>query len=237
MAFRSLYLYSALLLNVVALIASSSARSTGEVKFTDLRDELDRPVYSWMIGEDEQGRLTDLLEYDFHAIGVAGTYVTAPPHKCSRCDKETEFVDWAYTALARGVHSREFIVASLKATSGVHHDVYCSRCGHLTHFRDHSGREGGSMHIAQAAPYDRATKTFGKSAFKREAEGDEPSTLEKKAENAGWCQRCVLGNWIIKRHRETSAATTVEVRPPFLPRFYDDSYLGITENNIPCCVG
>ena len=51
------------------------------------------------------------------------------------------------------MHSPEFILESLKAghtPKGVHHDVYCSRCGHLTHFRDHSGNEGGALHIAHA---------------------------------------------------------------------------------------
>ena len=58
-----------------------------------------------------------------------------------------------YTALERGVHSPGFIFDSLKAghtPKGVHHDVYCSVCGHLTHVRDASGNEGGARHISHA---------------------------------------------------------------------------------------
>ncbi|TBU38515.1 hypothetical protein BD309DRAFT_874215, partial [Dichomitus squalens] len=105
------------------------------------------------ISEDEKDRLTALLETDFNEANVAGTYVNAPPQACSHCGKETELIDWVYTALTRGVHSPEFIVESLKEGNipkNVHHDVYCSRCGHLTAARDHTGSEGGSLHIAHA---------------------------------------------------------------------------------------
>ena len=49
------------------------------------------------------------------------------------------------------MHTPGFIIESLKAgqtPKGVHHDVYCSRCGHLTAFRDHTGSEGGVKDIA-----------------------------------------------------------------------------------------
>lgn len=58
-----------------------------------------------------------------------------------------------FTALARGVHSPGFIVESLKLGNSpkkLGHDVYCSRCGHLTHFRDATGAEGGAPYIAIA---------------------------------------------------------------------------------------
>ncbi|RPD75448.1 hypothetical protein L226DRAFT_534357 [Lentinus tigrinus ALCF2SS1-7] len=211
MAFKPLYALAIVLVNVLTVIVTSSARSTGLVRLTELHDELDRPVYSWMISQDEEERLSALLEADFHDTGVAGTYVTAPPQTCPHCGKETEFIDWVYTALKRGVHSPEFLLESLKAgrtPEGVHHDVYCSGCGHLTHVRDHSGNEGGALHITHATPYDRSTRTFGK----REAEPVAPEAvvvtdehsepLEKKA---AWCQRCTAGNWLIEREDEDAS--------------------------------
>ncbi len=51
------------------------------------------------------------------------------------------------------MHSPGFIFDSLKAGNtpkGVHHDVYCSGCGHLTHVRDRTGNEGGALHISHA---------------------------------------------------------------------------------------
>ena len=140
------------------------------MKLAPFRDELDQPVYAWMISDDEKDRLTTLLDTDFNEARLAGTYLNAPPQICSHCGKETEFIDWyacsalwlgctftltarVYTALARGVHSPEFLVESLKAGNtpkGLQHDVYCSRCGHLTAARDISGNEGGALHIADA---------------------------------------------------------------------------------------
>ncbi|TFK81951.1 hypothetical protein K466DRAFT_501225 [Polyporus arcularius HHB13444] len=93
MVFKPLYAFI-VLVNVLAILVTSSARSTGLVRLTDRRDELDRPVYLWTIGQDEQDRLSTLLEADFYDTGVAGTYVTAPPQVCPYCGKETEFFDW-----------------------------------------------------------------------------------------------------------------------------------------------
>ncbi|TFK89919.1 hypothetical protein K466DRAFT_413046 [Polyporus arcularius HHB13444] len=174
-----------------------------------------------MIGQDEQERLSALLEADFYDTGVAGTYVTSPPQVCPHCGKETEFIDWVYTALKRGVHSPEFIVESLKASrtpEGVHHDVYCSGCGHLTHVRDDSGNEGGALHIAHATPYDQLTRTFGKRETEPEAievapdtaavsTEEPPATLDKKA---AWCQRCTAGNWLIKREDDSDVELPVD---------------------------
>ena len=157
---------------LIRIAPQTSARSTGLVRLTEHRDAFGGPVYSWMISQDEQERLSALLKADFYDTGVEGTYVTAPPQVCPHCGKETEFIDWqvpqsgtvhcidqdrfshrVYTALERGVHSPEFIFESLQAgrtPEGVHHDVYCSGCGHLTHVRDSSGNEGGALHISHA---------------------------------------------------------------------------------------
>ncbi|RPD53843.1 hypothetical protein L226DRAFT_433340, partial [Lentinus tigrinus ALCF2SS1-7] len=75
--------------------------------------------YAWFVDADEEQRLAKLLglesESEFHELDFLGFYATAPPYPCPRCGKETEFIDWVFTALERGIHSREWIVASLKA--------------------------------------------------------------------------------------------------------------------------
>lgn len=106
-----------------------------------------------------------------------------PQHRQLIADSDTR----VWTALHRGIHSKEWLVQSLKEgklSKKNAHDVYCSRCGHLTAFRDPSGDEGGMHHISHATvpsprlsychpsaadmcmypykPYDRATRTFGK---------------------------------------------------------------------------
>ncbi|KAI0822966.1 hypothetical protein BC628DRAFT_1421355 [Trametes gibbosa] len=226
MAFKANSLFAFVLFMVLSVaIEYSSARSTSQiVTLTSLRDDLDRPVYSWLISADEQARLTALLEHDFDATGVVGTYVTQPPQACSRCGKETEFIDWVYTALARGVHTPGFIIESLKegqTPKGVHHDVYCSRCGHLTAFRDHTGNEGGVKDIAYSTPYDHTSKIFGEYYTSPTSSAKTPGLVTPRSvvtpqvdlQPAGWCQRCVGGNWLIKR-----AEDAVEVVPEEAPK-------------------
>ena len=71
------------------------------MKLAPFRDELDQPVYAWMISDDEKDRLTALLDTDFNEARLAGTYLNAPPQTCSHCGKETEFIDWSVHCLVR----------------------------------------------------------------------------------------------------------------------------------------
>ena len=82
------------------------------MKLTDRRDELDRPVYLWTIGQDEQDRLSALLEADFYDTGVAGTYVTAPPQVCPHCGKETEFIDWSVHCLVQPLRVLPYVLVA-----------------------------------------------------------------------------------------------------------------------------
>ncbi|KAH9894839.1 hypothetical protein C8Q73DRAFT_691808 [Cubamyces lactineus] len=50
------------------------------------------------------------------------------------------------------------------------HDVYCSGCGHLIGFQDATGEEGSAPYLDLATPYDRATRIFTNSLYKREPE-------------------------------------------------------------------
>ncbi|KAI0800142.1 hypothetical protein C8Q74DRAFT_394068 [Fomes fomentarius] len=215
------HLFAILLVNVLAAVINTSARSTAEeglVKHTDLRDDHGRDVYLWRISENEQERLSALLEQDFYDLEVDGTYLNSPPQTCSHCGKETEFADWVYTALKRGIHSPEFIAESLKLGNipkGRLHDVYCSRCGHLTAFRNPTGEEGGAYHVSHATPYDRTTRTFGRFNWKREVDDEtteEATTAAIQPEanpgvdhTDGWPAGF---NWIYKR--EESAVEDTE---------------------------
>ena len=62
-------------------------------------------------------------------------------------------VDRVWTAIARGVHTKEFIFKALvENRQGVEtdHDVYCSECGTLTVARSHNKREGWQPDIYKA---------------------------------------------------------------------------------------
>ncbi|KAI0656624.1 hypothetical protein C8Q70DRAFT_895937, partial [Cubamyces menziesii] len=73
-----------------------------------------RHSYEMLIDADEERRIVELLGPEYLDVGLIATRVTGPPRACSVCGKQTEFVDWVFTALARGIHSPEFIVESLK---------------------------------------------------------------------------------------------------------------------------
>ncbi|KAI0716422.1 hypothetical protein C8Q76DRAFT_794730 [Earliella scabrosa] len=206
-------LFTVILLNVLAVVVNTSARSTAEeglIKRTGRLDEFGEELYLWKIGKDEERRLTTLLKQDFYDVGVEGTYTNSAPHKCSHCGKETEFIDWVYTALTRGVHSPEFIADSLRkgnTPKGIYHDVYCSHCGHLTAFRNIFGEEGGAPHISVATPYDRSTRTFGK----REPEA--AGVTQFDARQLNWPR-----DWLERREPAAAADPELENRQFSWPR-------------------
>lgn len=119
-------------------------------------------------------RLTQLFGRDFGECNIGGTLVMAPPQPCQTCGKWTEFIDWwvlryiilysgslliiyslvrVYTAIQRNVHSADFIFTSLrdrKFPKENTHDVYCSKCGHLTQARSRDNTEGRAADILSA---------------------------------------------------------------------------------------
>ncbi|KAI0656626.1 hypothetical protein C8Q70DRAFT_326840 [Cubamyces menziesii] len=172
-SFRT-YSFSVLLLHVLAAVVTSSAAVTDGVARSRLALEqqdlkyrqTDEHTYEMVINEDEERRIVELLGPNYLDVGLVATRVTGPPRHCHVCGKPTEFVDWVFTALARGIHSPEFIVESLKLGNSpkkLGHDVYCSQCGHLTNFRDATGEEGGAPYLGLATvrpPYSLPTCAF-----------------------------------------------------------------------------
>jgi hypothetical protein len=130
-----------------------------------------KELYTWLIVEDEYLRLTKLFGRDFQECGLCGTNLYGVPEPCKGCGKYTEFIDWSvfgirdglssysyffprvWTALRRGVHSKEFIFKALmdgRQGEETSHDAYCSECGLLTFARSLKGLEGGAPHITLA---------------------------------------------------------------------------------------
>ncbi|KAH9851471.1 hypothetical protein C2E23DRAFT_242652 [Lenzites betulinus] len=202
-----------LLLHVLAVIITTTGRAT-----TDLVQEPqfqaldDGPEYTLVITPDEETRIVKLLGPEYLEVGLIATKTTGPARRCSVCGKETEFVDWVFTALARGIHSPEFIVEALKLGASpkkLGHDVYCSQCGHLTRFRDATGEEGGAPHITIAPPYNRATRTFAPSTLSKRAGESEAEDLFKGIDedaSGPAPQGGLHGRWNLK--------STEEVVPP-----------------------
>ncbi|KAI0326867.1 hypothetical protein GY45DRAFT_1373644 [Cubamyces sp. BRFM 1775] len=187
------YAFSVLLLHVLAVVVTSSAAVTDStarrtqlaLEQQDLKyQKIDAQTYELFIDADEERRIVELLGPGYLDVGLIATRVTAPPRHCPVCGKTTEFVDWIFTALSRGIHSPGFIIESLKrgeTPEKREHDVYCSGCGHLTGFRDSTGEEGSAPYLGLATPYDRATRTFADSIYKRKP--DSPPV--KRAASAG----------------------------------------------------
>ncbi|KAI0350776.1 hypothetical protein OH77DRAFT_1439635 [Trametes cingulata] len=176
---KRFWAFAIFLLHMLAVctVVKSAAKNPGSVRREPtLQELLDMPQHLIPISDDEEDRIAALLGPEYRDYALAGLLATAPAQPCSRCGKPTEFIDWIYTALARGIHSPDFIVASLKAGNRPDkhaHDVYCSRCGALTAFQDYTGEEGNAPHIRVAPAYDRATRTFAHSIYKREEEASD----------------------------------------------------------------
>jgi len=115
-------------------------------------------MYIWYITENEYLRLNELFKRDFQETGVAFTRLFGLPGPCDGCGKYTEFIDWIWTALHRGVHSAEFMFNALKdgrAGEESMHDVYCSECGAaVAYSRDNI--EGGAPNIRLAGRLNRS---------------------------------------------------------------------------------
>jgi len=131
------------------------------VKLLRLHED-NQETYLWYITEDEYLRLNQIfVGRDFQETGLGGTKVVGLPAECQGCGKYTEFIDWVWTALRRGVHTREFMFNALKqGRQGAEnmHDVYCSECGLLTPVRSRGNAEGGveAPTIALAKPLERS---------------------------------------------------------------------------------
>lgn len=88
--------------------------------------------YCWVIDKEEQSRLTHPLGTDFHSFNLAAHIVDTPKWEHTCCGKVTGLDDFVTTALRGGIHSREFIIASLKSDlndgGGHPHRLSCSVC-------------------------------------------------------------------------------------------------------------
>ncbi|KAF8230009.1 hypothetical protein L208DRAFT_1401213 [Tricholoma matsutake] len=114
-----------------------------------LRHEYGAALYRWFITEDEYLRLSKLFGRDFQEAGVSATNLFGPPVPCDGCGKYTEFIDWVWTALNRGVHSADFIFVALqnqRQGKETMHDAYCSACGVMIS-RSRNNAEGGEPDI------------------------------------------------------------------------------------------
>ncbi|KAI0643526.1 hypothetical protein C8Q79DRAFT_872556, partial [Trametes meyenii] len=72
------------------------------------------PMHTIPITPDEVNRLVALLGPEYREVALPRLVTTRPAQRCPHCGKGTEFVDWIYTALERGIHSPEFLIESLR---------------------------------------------------------------------------------------------------------------------------
>ncbi|KAI0739171.1 hypothetical protein C8Q80DRAFT_1204575 [Daedaleopsis nitida] len=135
--------------------------SDGQVQFVECGDL--GKANLWNIG-DEQRRLSDLPKSVRIVVDRMSSWTGELHPPLLRCRRPT----WNRLAHAHDIslgsvpcwisafHSSE----SLMLGNLPFHDVCCSRCGHLTTFRNPSGNEGATRHIAQASAYNWRTRTF-----------------------------------------------------------------------------
>ncbi|KAM3547395.1 hypothetical protein ARSEF4850_010052 [Beauveria asiatica] len=89
--------------------------------------------FFWEIGSAEKTRLSDLLSVDFDSLDVKGTFVTSPKRNCRGCGKLSGLDDFVATALAKGIHNKEFMKMALSAEDMAinpkPHYLNCAVCG------------------------------------------------------------------------------------------------------------
>ncbi|KAG8889821.1 hypothetical protein FRB98_002470 [Tulasnella sp. 332] len=95
---------------------------------TDLGDG----VYLWPIDKAQADRLSEMLQTDFSAMRITGTYVVGPQIKCEGCGKLSGLDDFVKGALKYGIHDTKFMIKSLEIGEGNNtpaHKLDCCVCG------------------------------------------------------------------------------------------------------------
>ena len=57
-------------------------------------DGVEGPSYAWAIGQEEERRISQLLDYDIRDLDFVGFNMNTVPKVCPHCGKETEIYDW-----------------------------------------------------------------------------------------------------------------------------------------------
>jgi len=95
-------------------------------------NNLPKGVYLWPIDKAQADRLSKMLDTDFYALKIKGTYVHGPQIQCDECGKLSGLDDFVNGALKFGIHDQAFMVKTLKEGSDNRtppHKLHCCVCG------------------------------------------------------------------------------------------------------------
>ncbi|KAG8889820.1 hypothetical protein FRB98_002469 [Tulasnella sp. 332] len=79
-------------------------------------NDLPEGLYLWPIDEAQANRLSEMLQTDFPAMHITGTYVVGPQIKCEGCGKLSGLDDFVKGALKHGIHDTKFMINALKTS-------------------------------------------------------------------------------------------------------------------------
>ncbi|KAI0737154.1 hypothetical protein C8Q80DRAFT_436071 [Daedaleopsis nitida] len=108
-----IHLLPAILLALFAVVGKSLPQDSYYVEVKS--DGHEGPSYAWAIGEEEERRISELLDHDIRDLDFVGFNMNTVPKICPHCGKETEIYDWyvSHRPLAvRGTMTSERLMMS-----------------------------------------------------------------------------------------------------------------------------
>ena len=92
-------------------------------------------AHIWPVDKAMGSRITNMLNFDFAALGINGTYVMCPLLKCHGCGKISGLDDFVYGAMKTGIHNVAFMIKVLvdeeSSNPSPPHKLWCSGCDEI----------------------------------------------------------------------------------------------------------
>ncbi|KAF8465519.1 hypothetical protein BDZ91DRAFT_658975 [Kalaharituber pfeilii] len=94
----------------------------------------DGAYHKWLLTDEELAHIAEMLNVDSSAITNEGNIMNRERAACKSCGKFSGLDDLVHNALARGIHTPEFMVHVLQngpRNQSPGHEIQCSRCGEM----------------------------------------------------------------------------------------------------------
>lgn len=94
-------------------------------------EQVSPDTHFWPVENSEAAKLEQLLGVQWSSLRIRGFNFEGPKPTCGTCGKIGGFDDVVYTALEKGIHSRDFMAEALRSRKEAqpHELVLCSSCG------------------------------------------------------------------------------------------------------------
>ncbi|KAF8451469.1 hypothetical protein BDZ91DRAFT_686919 [Kalaharituber pfeilii] len=95
----------------------------------------DGAYHKWLLTGEELAHIAELLNVDSSALNInEGNIMNRERAACNSCGKFSGLDDLVHNALARGIHTPNFIIDVLQngpQNQSPGHEIQCSKCGEM----------------------------------------------------------------------------------------------------------